>query len=80
MHVSLKLTLKAHLACCNEGTKKSLENVLILQNKTESKTSHFPSQRQPSWKKKYGFMSNRHSSLVNSVNIAGVGFRKGDDN
>ena len=39
MHVPNKLILKAYLACCNEGTKKSLENTLILQNKTEAKSN-----------------------------------------
>jgi hypothetical protein len=30
----VKLILKARLACCKKGTKKSLENIFILQNKT----------------------------------------------
>ena len=38
------LILKAYLACCNEGRKKSVENILILQNKAEAETSHFLSQ------------------------------------
>jgi hypothetical protein len=46
MDMSNKPILKAYLAFCNEGTKKSLENILILQNNTEAKTKHFPSKQQ----------------------------------
>jgi hypothetical protein len=83
MHVPHKLILKAYLACCSEGTKKSLENILILQNKTEAKNKPLSITTPTQLKKKlyiYNFMSNRHSFLVTSVNIAGVVFRKGDDN
>jgi hypothetical protein len=30
----VKVIFKARLACCQEGTQKSLENILTLQNKT----------------------------------------------
>jgi hypothetical protein len=37
----VKFILKARLACCNKGTKKSLENILIPQNKTSKKQPTF---------------------------------------
>jgi len=46
LRMSKKLILKEIPAFCNEGAKKSLENMLILQNKTEAKTSHSPSEQQ----------------------------------
>jgi len=47
----INLFLKHTLPVAVWGTKKSLENFLILQNKTEKK-GHFPSQHQPNRKKK----------------------------
>ena len=68
MYVWNKLILKAYLACCNEGTKRSLENILILQNKTEAKTSHLTSQHKLSWNKRYCL---RHVPQVSCPAVGG---------
>ena len=53
MHVWHKPIFKAYFACCNEGTKKGLENISMLQNKAEeANTKHLPSQRKLRWNKR----------------------------
>ena len=85
MYVWQKLIPKACLACCNEGTKKSLENILILQNRT-GKNKPLPITTQTQLKQKIvftshatSFTSNHQSLQVTSVNFAGGGFRTGGD-
>jgi len=79
MHVSHKLILKAYLACCSVGyEEESWKFFDIAKQNRKKRPLSITTPTQP--EKKNSFMSNRHSFLVTSVNIAGEGFRKGDDN